>query len=842
MPLGSGPAIASSPSSASWVKRQKGAYPMQNFLLDLRHGLRSLRKNLGFTTVAVVVLALGIGANTAIFSVVDAALLRPLPFSESGRLMRIWHTPPQKAFPGMPIFSVSAANYEDWEKQNHVFQSMAIYSSRVFNLTGTGEPERLFAASVSPKFFSTLRVQPLLGRVFTEDENQEGRGDVVVLTYGLWKSHFGGDPKIVGSRINLDGKSYLVTGVMPQTMVLPDWAQLWTPHAWTDQERAVRGEHHYMVIARLKPGVTQEQAQAEMNTISGRLEQQYPEDDKGWGAVVSPLQQDLVSDVRPALLVLLGAVAAVLLIACANVANLVMAKTFERRKEIAIRSALGASRYRLLSRILLETSITALIGGALGLIVAHFGNRFMLAYLADQLPKSVDAGLDFRVLFFTLAVSLLTGILAGLIPALRLSRTDVSEALKQGLGRTDAASGSTQARNVLVVTEVALSLVLLVGAGLMIRTLGNLHSVDPGFDAHSVATMSISVPPTKFATPPQQVSFFNQVLDRVRALPDIQAAGLIDALPLSGDGSHQPIAIEGQAAVPMSEQPEVDVRLISSGYMKAMRIPVVRGRDFNDSDVAGRPGAVLISESMAKRFWPNQDPIGKQLTLTFFSGVSRQVVGVVKDVKLDGLNETRPNATLYTPLAQVTVPSNGGWRSFGMSLVARASGDPNKLVASIRNAVHQVDPDRPILDIKTMQEVVAGSLTPQRFNMFLLAGFAGLALLLAAVGIYSVLAYSVRQRVREIGVRMALGAQLRDVLRLIILEGMKPTALGLVIGVVVALLFARVVSSLIFGVSARDVATYISVSALLGSIALLASAIPAWRATRVDPMKTLREE
>jgi len=815
---------------------------MQNFLLDLRHGLRSLRKNLGFTTVAVVVLALGIGANTAIFSVVDAALLRPLPFSESGRLMRIWHTPPQKAFPGMPIFSVSAANYEDWEKQNHVFQSMAIYSSRVFNLTGTGEPERLFAASVSPKFFSTLRVQPLLGRVFTEDENQEGRGDVVVLTYGLWKSHFGGDPKIVGSRINLDGKSYLVTGVMPQTMVLPDWAQLWTPHAWTDQERAVRGEHHYMVIARLKPGVTQEQAQAEMNTISGRLEQQYPEDDKGWGAVVSPLQQDLVSDVRPALLVLLGAVAAVLLIACANVANLVMAKTFERRKEIAIRSALGASRYRLLSRILLETSITALIGGALGLIVAHFGNRFMLAYLADQLPKSVDAGLDFRVLFFTLAVSLLTGILAGLIPALRLSRTDVSEALKQGLGRTDAASGSTQARNVLVVTEVALSLVLLVGAGLMIRTLGNLHSVDPGFDAHSVATMSISVPPTKFATPPQQVSFFNQVLDRVRALPDIQAAGLIDALPLSGDGSHQPIAIEGQAAVPMSEQPEVDVRLISSGYMKAMRIPVVRGRDFNDSDVAGRPGAVLISESMAKRFWPNQDPIGKQLTLTFFSGVSRQVVGVVKDVKLDGLNETRPNATLYTPLAQVTVPSNGGWRSFGMSLVARASGDPNKLVASIRNAVHQVDPDRPILDIKTMQEVVAGSLTPQRFNMFLLAGFAGLALLLAAVGIYSVLAYSVRQRVREIGVRMALGAQLRDVLRLIILEGMKPTALGLVIGVVVALLFARVVSSLIFGVSARDVATYISVSALLGSIALLASAIPAWRATRVDPMKTLREE
>jgi len=445
-------------------------------------------------------------------------------------------------------------------------------------------------------------------------------------------------------------------------------------------------------------------------------------------------------------------------------------------------------------------------------------------------------------LFFTLLVSMLTGLLAGLVPAMRMADANPNDALKQGLGRTDASVGGRTTRNVLVVAEVALSLVLLIGAGLMIRSWWSLHGVDPGFETRSVATMSISVPATKFADATQQTSFYEQVLQRVRTLPGVEAVGLVDNLPLSGGGSHEPIAIEGQPVLPMSEQPEVDVRVISAGYMSAMRTPIVRGRDFNDSDVMGRPAVALISQSMANRFWPNQDPIGKHLTITFEPSASREIIGIVKDVKLDGLNETRPNATLYTPITQVYPEAGAAWRSFGMTLVARAQGNPNNLVASITNAIHQIDPDRPVLDVKTMEDVVAESLTPQRFNMLLLAAFAGLALLLAAVGIYSVLAYAVRQRVREIGLRMALGAQIGDVLRLVVVEGMKPTMVGLVIGILGALALGRALSSMIFGVSTRDVTTYACVSVVLVGAALFASLIPAWRATKVDPIRSLRDE
>jgi putative ABC transport system permease protein len=466
---------------------------MHSLIQDLRYALRQLRKSLGFTAVAVITLALGIGANTAIFSVVNGVLLRPLAFKDPGRLVRVWHVPPAKSFPGMTTFSVSAANYLDWERQNQVFEGMAIYSFHGFTFTGTDKPEQVDACSASSGFFLTLGVQPVLGRVFTPEEDQPGRSNVVMLSHRLWQEHFGSNPAIVGQNITLDGQSYLVAGVMPASFQFPDFAQMWTPMAWTDKERAVRGEHHSVVVARLKPGIDLKQAQAEMNTISSRLEQQYPEDNKGWGAVVVPLHDDMVSDVRPALLVLLGAVAFVLLIASVNVANLALARTFSRQKEIAIRTALGASSGRVLRQILTESVLLGLAGGALGLTYAHAGVRLIMAFLADKLPHAIEVGLDAKVLAFTAAISVATGILAGVLPALRLARENVSQSLKQGLGRTDADSSGRGTRSILVVAEVALSLILLVGAGLMIRSFQRLHGVNPGFDSHHVLTMSAMV-------------------------------------------------------------------------------------------------------------------------------------------------------------------------------------------------------------------------------------------------------------------------------------------------------------------------------------------------------------
>jgi predicted permease len=815
---------------------------MSGLFQDLRYAVRQLRKSPGFTAVAVITLALGIGANTAIFSVVNGVLLRPLAFKDPDRLVRVWHVPPAKSFPGMTMFSVSAANYLDWERQNQVFERMAIYTYHGFTLTGSDKPEQVDACAASSGFFSTLGVQPMLGRVFFPEEDQTGRSNVVVLSHRLWQEHFGSNPDIVGQKISMDGQNFLVAGVMPASFRFPDFAQMWTPMAWTDKERAVRGEHHSIVIARLKSGVDLKQAQAEMNTISSRLEQQYPDDNKGWGAVVVPLHDDLVSDVRPALLVLLGAVAFVLLIACVNVANLALARTFNRQKEIAIRTALGASSTRVLRQILTESVLLALAGGALGLTFAHSGVRLIMAFLADKLPRSIEVGLDAEVLTFTAAISLLTGIIAGALPALRLTRADVNQALKQGLGRTDVDSGGHRTRSILVVAEVALSLVLLMGAGLMVRSFQQLHGVNPGFDSHGVLTMSASVSRVKFPLPALQVSFFERVLQKVRTLPGVESAGVVDDIPLDNGGSHQPIAIEGRPVVAMSEQPEVDVRLVSAGYMSAMRIPILRGRDLGDTDVAGRPAVILISESMARQFWPGEDALGKRVTLTFFPDAVREVVGVVGDVKLDSLDQTRPSATLYFPLDQESVPANGGWNSFPMTLVVRSTTNPASMVSAVSNAVHEVDRDIPVRDIFTMDDLVTNSLSQPRFNMLLLGAFAALALLLAAVGIYSVLSYNVRRRVPEIGIRLALGARFADVLRMVVFEGMKPTLVGVAIGVVGALAMGRFLASLVFGVNPTDPFTFLAVSALLAVIALLASVIPAYRATKVDPMVALRYE
>jgi putative ABC transport system permease protein len=821
---------------------------MTNLGQDARYAWRVLRKSPGFTAVAVLVLALGIGANTAIFSVVNAVLLRPLPFDQPDRLVDLWHLPPQTSFPGVPIFSVSPANFLDWRNQSHSFEGMSAYGFGRYILTGNGQPESIRTLAATSGLFSILHAQPLLGRVFLDGDVEPGQDHEVVLSYGLWSSHFGSNPDIVGKNIQLNGQAYTVVGVMKPGFAFPvntdptTTPQMWKPLAWTAAERAIRDDHNYGVVARLRPGVSLQQARAELNTISNRLAQQYPKDDKGWGATAIPLRDDLVGDVRPALLILLGAVAFVLLIACANVANLVLAKTLTRRKEVAIRTALGASRRRLLQQVLSETVLLAIAGGALGLIFAHYGMLLMVKFLAQQLPRATEIGLDGWVLAFTLGISLLTGFAAGLLPALRLTKGDVNQALKQGLGRTASDSSGTHTRSVLVVTEVALSLMLLIGAGLLIRSLWILRNANPGFDANRVLTVDLSIPQTKFASPAQQVSFFQRVLDRVRALPGVQSAGVIDSLPLSGYGSHQPVQVEGRAVVPMADQPEVDMRTISPGYLSAMHIPLLRGRDFSDSDVAGRPGTVLISQSMAKEFWPNQDPIGKHVDLYFFPGLQREVVGVVGDVKLDSLSQTRPTQAVYLPLAQLSAARGEDWHSFGMSLAVRTNVDPLSVTSAIGNSIHQVDSEVPLLDIKTMDDTVAESLSPQRFTMLLLSAFAGLALLLAAVGIYSVLAYAVRRRLREIGIRMALGAQIGDVLRMVVLEGMKPTLLGVLIGLLGALALGRVLSSVIYGVSARDLATFSTVAVLMTGVGLLASTLPAYRATKVDPMKTLREE
>jgi putative ABC transport system permease protein len=814
---------------------------MKSLWQDARYSVRVLVKSPGFALAAVMVLALGIGANTAIFSVVNAAFLRPLPFKDPSRLVQVWHVPPARSFPGMTQFAVSAANYLDWARQNHVFEKTAIYTWARYDLASAGNPESVQAGAVESTFFGVFGVSPILGRTFLPGEDRAGHGKVAVLSYAFWRSRFGAKPEIVGQKINLNGDDYTVVGVMGPTFNRPDWAMIWTPLAWTDKERSVRGEHHYMVVARLRPGVDQAKAQAEMNTISERLEQRYPADDKGWGAVVVPMRDQMVGDVRPALLVLLGAVAFVLLIACANISNLVLARTVMRRKEMGIRAALGAGRGRLVQQVLAETLLLSLAGGGVGLLLASPMVRFIASYFAGQLPKAIEIKLDVWVLGFTLGISLVAGMLAGLLPAWRFTHSNLNDVLKQGMGRTDA--GSRGHLSALVVSEVALSLVLLVGAGLMIRSLWNLHNVDPGLDPHNLLTMTVSVQPHKFSTPSQQADFFERVRAAIAAQPGIESAGVTDDLPTEG-GSTQPIQIEGRPVEAMADQPEVAVRTIDPAYLHTMEIPLLRGRGFTAADSAGSHPVALITEAMAGRFWPGQDPIGKHIRETFSTKGQCEIVGEVGNIKQNGLDVVDPIATIYFPVAQMGAPAPGfgEWSSFPMSLVVRTASNPSSAAGAIVAAIHGIDPTAPVLDVRTMDSLFADSVAQHRLNMLLLAAFAALALLLAAVGIYSVLAYAVRRRVREIGLRMALGAQTKDVLGLVIADGLKPALLGVAIGWMGALALSRVVAKLVFGVKTTDPATFAAVSALLVAVALLACVAPAYRATRLEPVRALQDE
>jgi putative ABC transport system permease protein len=808
---------------------------MTAILRPLAQAFRVLRKSPGFTLSAVAVLTLGIGANTAIFSVVNAVLLRPLPFADSRSIVTVFHVPPAAAFPGLKRFSVSAANYLDWRKQNDVFDSMSAFSGRGLRLGGGSKPRVVVATISDADFFKVLRVQPEAGRVFTTDECQTGRDAVIVLTHGFAQSQFGSPEAAVGKQLAMGTKTYNVVGVMPASIHVKSWfpasTEAFIPTAWDEKDRATRGNHNWLVVARLRDGVSVAKAQSAMNVISDRLAHDYPEEDKGWGAVVTPLRDYLVGDVRPALLALLGAVCFVLLIACANTANLVLARTISRRKELAIRAALGATSGQVLRPILTETTILALAGGALGLLVARSGESLVTSALADQLPRATEVQLDARVLLFTLVASVFTGLLSGFVAGSRLLRGDVNDSLKQG-GKSDAYSGGRRTRSLLVVSEVALSLILLVGAGLMIRTLWALRGTDPGFRPENVLTMKAPIPRTS-ATPPRG-RLYDDFLPQVAALPGVQSAAAIDNLPLEG-GSEQPIAVEGRPAEVFALQRNVSVRRATPNYFRTMGIPLLAGRDFQLSDTAVKDSAsAVISKSMANLFWPGEDAVGKRFRISFTPETVRTVVGIVGDIKDRGLDGLEAVTMLYLPIPQDDTGS--------VSLVVRRAPPVTGLTSGITAVLAKLDPSLPIRDVRTLDELVAVSLSQQRFSMWLFAALAGLAFLLASVGIYSVLAYSVRTRMQEIGVRIALGAGRADVLRLVIGEGMRPTLVGIGVGAAGAFALQGVMSKLVYGVSPTDPLTFLAVALLLAAVAVLACAIPGFRATRVHPVTALRNE
>jgi putative ABC transport system permease protein len=801
---------------------------MQTLLQDLRYGARMLFKQPGFTLIAVVTLALGIGANAAIFSVVNAVLLRPLPFKEPDRLMVIRET----KLPQFPEFSVSPGNFLDWKAQNTVFERLVAMNSSSFNLIGTGEPERLRGMFVSEGFFTLFGATPQLGRDFLPEEDQPGRNFVVMLSNGLWQRRFGSDPKIVNQAITLNGQSYTVIGVMPASFRYGGRElDLWTPIAFTAEQAQNHGGHYLQTVGRLKPGVSVEQARAEMVAIAGRLATQYPNANAGWSVKLGPMLEFAVRDIKPALLVLLGAVAFVLLIACANVANLLLARAAGRQKEIAIRTAMGAGRGRIVRQLLTESVLLSLAGGAVGLGLAYWGTKLLLTLAPPNLPRMSDVGLDGRALGFTVAITLLTGVIFGLVPALQASKPNLNEVMK------DAGRGSTEGgrrqfiRSTLVVLEVASALVLLVGAGLMIKSFWRLQQVDPGFNPNSALTASINLPRKKYPEAEKQAAFYQQLITKVSTLPGVQTVGASNVIPLGDNDFVLGFVIEGRPPVPAGASQSTNYFAVSADYFKAMGIPLLRGRVFTEQDTKTTTRVAVINETLAKKFFPNEDPIGKRIHVTNGPTTFREIVGIVGDVKQYGLDQETTMQT-YEPYTQEPFTF--------MSLVVRTTGDPLSLSPAIRNEVLQIDKEQPVSSFATLDQLVSTSVARQKFSMLLLGVFATVALVLAAVGIYGVLSYAVTQRTHEIGIRMALGAGRRDVLRLVVGQGMLLTGLGVGAGLASALLLTRLMATLLFGVSATDPLTFGLIACLLLTIALFACWIPAQRATKVDPIIALR--
>ncbi len=799
-------------------------------LNDLRYALRQLIKAPSFTAVAILTLALGIGACTAIFSVVNVVLLRPLDYPDPDRIVTMRET----NLPQFPEFSVSPPNYLDWEKQTKSYEYLAAYTSAQLNLTGEGEPQRLVGLKATAHYFDAYGVRPILGRLLLPEEDAPGKNHVVVLSYPFWQRVFGGMHDVVGRAVQLNGEPYTVVGIAPVGFGLTSKVDAWMPMAFKPNETAndARGGHYINVVGRLRAGVTVAQARAELEVLASQLAKQYPDSNKGWGIFMMPIQDYTVRDVKPVLYTLLGAVGCVLLIACANLANLLLARATARSREISIRAALGASRGRLVRQLLTESVVLAVCGGLAGVILARWGLDAMLALAPTSLPRITEIHLDSGVLLFSLALSVVTGLVFGIAPAWLAARADLNEALKQGTRGSTEGGARGRLRSALVVTEVTVALMLLGGAGLLARSFMQLTHVDPGFIPENATVLRLSLPQKKYEKPEQQTAFADALLDRVKNLPGVQAVGLTHSMPLAGDyvlGFN----IEGRPAIAPSDLPSTSYYTVTPDYFRAMGIRLIRGRLFTAQDDAKAGRVAIINETMARQYFPNEDPIGKRINITNGPDTWREIVGIAGDIKQYGVDKAT-SAQSYEPFAQVPFSS--------LNVVVRTKGSSSALLSALRPAVYAVDKDQPVGTIRPLEEIVADSIARQRFAMTLLTVFSSVALVIAAVGIYGVMAYNVVQRTGEFGIRMALGAQQGDVLRLVLTQGSKLIGLGLLIGLLATLAASRAMGSMLFNTSAYDPLTLGTITVLLGAVALVACFFPANRATKVNPIEALRTE
>jgi putative ABC transport system permease protein len=821
---------------------------VENLLYDIRYGIRMLRKRPGFAAVATITLALGIGANTAIFSVVNAVLLRPLPFKDPERLVRIWGKFEKE---GIPKNWISEPELIDLQQMSESFEDIAAFQASGVNLTGNQDPVRVNAASVSASLFPVLGINAKLGRTFSQDEDQPGRNKVALLSHALWRSRFGAQPNAVGASIGINGENYTVIGVMPDGFQFPDQDDIWIPLAIDKAKPEERGSHGLEVVAKIKPGVTPEQAGVELSNIAATLQGRYPDNypqDGGWGLFFVPMLDELVGKVRPALWVLLGAVGFVLLIACVNVANLLLARAGTREKEFAVRAALGAGRGRLVRQMITESLLLALIGCTVGLSLAWACVRLFIAFGPPDIPRLNEIGLDWQVAGFSLFMSIVTGLVFGLAPALQASQPDLQDALKEG-GR-GSTGGRHRLRNVLVVAEVAIALVLLVGAGLMIRSFGRLLDLDLGFRSDKILTMRLSLPQPKYKEDAEQAAFYRQLLERVRALPGVASASVISHLPLSGSYSSGTTAVEHAEAeegvrrfkgIPYIE---ADRRSVSADYFSTLGIALKEGRLFTEADTETSPPVAIVDEMFQRQFWPNGSAVGKRFIAEFNEGADikwGEIVGVVAHVRHYGVDQVKQYGLAQEGREQIYFPYLQRATS-RMYLAVKTQMEPLSLANAVRAEVLALDKDQPVYEVKSMEELVLSSLAQRQLNMLLLAGFSVIALVLAAVGIYGVMSYSVAQRTHEMGIRMALGASQGNVLGLVVRQGMTLALMGVAAGLAGAFALTRLMTSLLYGVSTTDPLTFAAISVILTGVALVACLVPARRATRVDPMIALRYE